>query len=202
MSDLIKSPSEGYKNNAYIHTQDGRFYAARPTWSLNAVAHSLAQTARYRGHLDEQYSVAEHGVLVSLIVEDYLRGTVDEAFEGLHHDDTEYVLPDVSSPFKQLFPDLKAFDKNILEPSMRAYWGLPAGAKSQIVQKADWLALFIESAQALPERGVDFEDPYNIRHEAMNLRERGWRIQALPWREAKEAYIDRHRDLDARRKSN
>src|SRR5256885_6170954 len=72
---LKYSPSDGYRANAYIHTQDGRFYASNPTWSLNAMAHALGQTARYRGHCDEFYSVAEHSVLVSLLMEHVVGGS-------------------------------------------------------------------------------------------------------------------------------
>jgi 5'-deoxynucleotidase YfbR-like HD superfamily hydrolase len=188
----IKSSSEGYRDNAYIHTQAGRFYASAPTWDVSAIAHALGQTARYRGNADTFYSVAEHSVLVSLLVSDYLKRPQD-ALEGLHHDDTESVLPDVSAPFKQLFPDLRNVDKQF-DQSIRQHFSLPA-SKSNSVAKADWLALFIESAQILPGRGEDFEDPYNFRDEAMDLRERGWRVQCLDWRTAKAIYLQRHQEL-------
>lgn len=193
----IKSSSEGYRDNAYIHTQSGRFYAANPTWDVSAIAHALGQTARYRGNADTFYSVAEHSVLVSLLVEHETGTEADiggiEQFEALHHDDTESVLPDVSAPFKQLFPDLRKVDKSF-DVSIRTYFGLPL-AKSNAVAKADWLALFIESAQILPGRGEDFEDPYNFRAEAMDLRESGWRIQCADWKTAKAIYLQRHQEL-------
>lgn len=193
MFDLkIKSSSEGYRDSIYIHTQAGCFYADNPTWDVTAIAHALGQTARYRGNADTFYSVAEHSVLVSLLVSDYLKRPAD-AMEALHHDDTESVLPDVSAPFKQLFPDLRKVDKE-WETSVRLHFGLSPG-KSDAVAKADWLALFIESAQILPGRGEDFEDPYNFRSEAMDLREHGWRIQCLDWKTAKAVYMQRHQEL-------
>ncbi len=188
---LILSPSAGYKSNAYIHTQAGRFYADRPTWDVHAIAHALAQTARYRGNSDEFYSVAEHSVLVSLLMQEVTGG---DPYEGLFHDATESVLPDVSSPFKQLFPDLRAVDKRF-DLDLRQALKLPL-EKSQACARADWLALFIESAQILPERGSDFEDPYNFRKEALKLREQGgWRIACLDWRSAKEAFLERLAEL-------
>lgn len=195
----IKSSSEGYRDNSYIHTQAGRFYANNPTWNVSAIAHALGQTARYRGNADTFYSVAEHSVLVSLLVEqvtdDSYTKTIatERAFEGLHHDDTESVLPDVSAPFKQLFPDLRKLDKEF-EQSIRLHFKL-SPAKSNAVAKADWLALFIESAQILPGRGEDFEDPYSFRAEAMDLRESGWRIQCADWKTAKAMYLQRHQEL-------
>jgi hypothetical protein len=195
----VLSPSDLYKDpaGAYIHTQDGRFYANSPTWSLNAIAHALGQTSRYRGNADIQYSVAEHALLVSLLMEHEVGG---DPFEGLHHDDTESVLPDVSSPFKGLFKDLRAFDKEYLEPHMRRHWGLPE-RKTAECGKSDWLALFIESAQILPERGEDFPDPYNLRPVALALRKHGWMVRGLAWDHAKRLYVARHNALSAARKA-
>jgi 5'-deoxynucleotidase YfbR-like HD superfamily hydrolase len=183
----IASPSEGYKDNAYIHTQGGRFYAARPTWDISAVAHALAQTARYRGNADKFYSVAEHSILVSLLMEEVVGGS---PYEGILHDATESVLPDVSSPFKHLLPDLRAMDKQF-DKSLREHFGLPAGGKSKEAGIADWLALFIEAAQILPERGEDFEDPYNLREEALKLRRQGWMVRGFDWQHAKGLYLSR-----------
>lgn len=184
----INSPSDGYKDNAYIHTQGGRFYAAAPTWNIAAMAHALAQTARYRGNTDIFYSVAEHSILVSLLMEQEVGG---DPYEGLLHDATESVLPDVSSPFKQLLPDLRAFDKR-LDVSLRAAFGLPEGGKSKEAGLADWLALFIEAAQILPERGADFEDPYNLRPEALKLRRQGWMVRGFEWQHAKGLFLSRY----------
>lgn len=181
----IRSSSQ-IPQEPYIHVQDGRFYIRQPTWVPNSMAHSMAQTARYRGNGDEFYSVAEHSVLVALLMREVTGG---DPFEGLLHDAAESVMPDVSAPFKQLLPDLRKEEK-LLDLSIRAHFGLPAD-KSQACAKADWLALFIEAAQIIPERGADFVDPYNLRAEALELRDVGrWRIECLPWREAKEAWLE------------
>lgn len=188
----LKSASDGYVGNAYIHTQAGLFHADRPTWDVGAIAHALGQTARYRGNTDEFYSVAEHSVLVSLLMQEVTGG---DPKEGLFHDATESVLPDVSSPFKQLFPDLRRVD-NDFNRSVRRAFNLPE-EKSQQCKHADWLALFLESATILPGRGTDFEDPYNFRQEALRLKEKdGWGIVCLSWREAKAAFLQRHRQLE------
>jgi hypothetical protein len=192
---VYRSPSEGYRDNRYIHTQGGRFYACDPVWRLDAIAHALGQTARYRGNADIFYSVAEHSVLVSLLMEHEVGG---DPFEGIHHDDTESILPDVSSPFKGLFKDLRDFDKKFLEPHMRRHWGLPE-TKTDANALADWLALFIESAQILPERGEDFEDPYKLRPKAMALRKKGWMVHGYEWNHAKGLYLARHEELSKRR---
>lgn len=187
----IKSPSEGYKDNAYIHTQAGRFYAASPTWDVTAMAHALAQTARYRGNSNIFYSVAEHSVLVSLLMQEVVGGS---PYEGLFHDATESVLPDVSSPFKQLLPDLKTLDKRF-DASLRLAFNLPAGGKSKEAGIADWLALFIEAEQILPEHGADFEDPYKLRDEALKLRRQGWMVRGFEWQHAKGLFLSRYSEV-------
>jgi hypothetical protein len=188
---IAKSASDGYKNNAYIHTQGGRFYAHTPTWDIPAMAHALGQTARYRGNTDEFYSVAEHSVLVSMLMQEVTGGNPRE---GLFHDATESVMPDVSSPFKQLFPDLTKFDKE-LDEHLRKTLGLPPH-KTNECKHADWLALFIESATILPERGADFEDPYRLRPQALKLKEKeGWGIVCLDWRQARDVFLQRNQEL-------
>jgi hypothetical protein len=180
----------------YIHVQpdpdsdDSRFYINRPVWRVNAMAHAMAQTARYRGNADEFYSVAEHCCLVASLMR-YVTG--GDPFEGLMHDATESILPDVSAPFKQLLPDLRAIEHR-LDADLRQTFGL-AAHKSQECIKADWLALFIEASQIVPERGADFVDPYGFRGEALDLREQGWRIQCLPWREAKHLWLGCYKGL-------
>lgn len=193
--EALKSAS-GIEQQPYIHVQpdadndDSRFYISRPVWRVNAMAHAMAQTARYRGNADEFYSVAEHCVLVAALMRDITGG---DPFEGLMHDATESILPDVSAPFKQLLPDLRAIEHR-LDADLRARFGLPA-EKTPECTKADWLALFIEAAQIVPERGVDFVDPYGFREQALDLRMKGWRVQCLPWREAKSLWLSVYSEL-------
>lgn len=190
----IKSASE-ITSDDYIHTQGGRFVLAKPKWDIRWMAHSLAQKARFGGHADERYSVAEHSVLVSILMQELYGGN---PLEGLLHEAGESVLPDVNSPWKKYFPDLRAAE-TALETDFRKKWNLPA-EKSQACRKADWIALFMEAAQILPERGMDFDDPYNLRPEALKLREKGgWRIACLDWREAKEAFLERYTQLNGYR---
>lgn len=185
----LKSSSQT-PQDAYIHTQDGRFYIDRPIWISNSMAHSMAQTARYRGNSDEFYSVAEHSVLVAGLMRHIVGG---DPFEGLLHDAAESILPDVSAPFKQLLPDLRKLEHD-LDVSIRSTFGLPA-EKTQEATKADWLALFIEAAQIIPERGADFVDPYDLRKEALALRESGIAIRCFTWQQAKVEWLKVFEDI-------
>lgn len=194
--EALKS-SSSIPQDPYIHVQpntpddNSRFYIHRPKWRVNAMAHAMAQTARYRGNADEFYSVAEHSVLVASLMYWVTGG---DPFEGLMHDATESILPDVSAPFKQLLPDLRKIEHR-LDKHLREKFDLPP-EKSPECTKADWLALFIEAAQIVPERGLDFVDPYNFRPEAMKLREEGWSVLCLPWREAKELWLEAYRNRE------
>ena len=169
----------------YIHTQGGRFYIRSPQWDVQWMAHSMAQTARYRGHADKFYSVAEHSVLVAALMREVTGG---DPFEGVMHDAAESVLPDVSAPFKQLLPDLRQEEK-LLDADIRTTFRLPP-EKTKECATADWLALFIEAAQIVPERGADFVDPYKLRPKALRLRQLdGWEVACLPWEQAKELWL-------------
>lgn len=181
----MRSSSET-PQDPYIHTQASRFYIEHPVWIPSAMGHSMAQTARYRGNADDFYSVAEHSVLVASLMREVVGG---DPFEGILHDGAESVLPDVSSPFKQLLPDLRKIEKR-LDLSIREHFNLPL-EKTQEATKADWLALFIEAAELIPERGEDFVDPYGFRQEALKLREQqGWKLMRLNWRAAKQLWLD------------
>jgi len=57
------------------------------------IAHALSNICRYTGHCREFYSVAQHSVIISELVED--------AMWGLMHDAAEAYLQDVARPVKQ-----------------------------------------------------------------------------------------------------
>jgi len=204
MSDKVKSLSQWHTErreqmqsssaipqDPYIHVQpdeegNSRFYIRQPVWRPEAMAHSMAQTARYRGNADEFYSVAEHSVLVAALMREVVGGN---PYEGILHDAAESILPDVSAPFKQLLPDLRR-EESILDASIRQHFKLPEHKTTECAT-ADWLALFIEAAQIVPERGSDFVDPYNLRPKALKLRQQeGWAVKCLPWREAKDLWLE------------
>lgn len=187
-SHNLTSGSDAYRGtDLYIHTLNGRFYLARPTWDVEAMAHSLSQIPRFGGNATRFYSVAEHCLLVSALVEELGLG---DPLEGQFHDGTESVLIDIPSPIKSALPDYKALEHK-LDISLRLQFNLPPTITDG-VKRADWLALFLEAEQLLNERGQDFVDPHGIRVEAMRLRNKGWKIRGMEWRDAKQAFLDRY----------
>lgn len=66
-------------------------------YNIETIAHALSRINRYTGHIAvENYSVAEHSVLVSSVLPEKY------AFIGLMHDASEAFVGDVSSPLKKI----------------------------------------------------------------------------------------------------
>lgn len=87
----------------YIYTFTGkRFYPLDPRvedFDIEDIAHSLANSCRFTGHVRKFYSVAEHAVRMSN--EALKEGLgADEAFVALMHDASEAYLVDVPRPIK------------------------------------------------------------------------------------------------------
>lgn len=176
----------------YCETSTGaHFYPDKPKFLIADIAHSLSMLCRYNGHCRHFYSVAEHSVLVSLLMEEFDLG---DPFEGLMHDATEAYLSDIPAPFKQFLPDLVDFDEQ-LESKLRAEFGLPH-PKTKGCKRADWIALFLEAYYLLPSRGKAFIDPEDLRKEAVYLaKEKGWHVAGLEPHRAESAWLMRYQEL-------
>jgi hypothetical protein len=71
---------------------------------LEDIAHALSQQCRYGGAVRRHYSIAEHGYLISCVVEQVHPDRPDLAMGGLHHDDEEAYLIDWPRPIKLHLP--------------------------------------------------------------------------------------------------
>src|SRR3954452_7056470 len=87
----------------YLQTVSGRFvnpFDPDPDQlDIADIARALANVCRFRGHCRSFYSVAQHSVIVSQLVEER-GGDVEDVFAALMHDATEAYLGDMPHPIK------------------------------------------------------------------------------------------------------
>ena len=102
---------------------------ARPVEQIDAgdIARALANVCRFGGHTRAFYSVAQHSVIVSELVE-ARGGDVEDVFAALMHDATEAYLGDMPHPIKHRSPLGAAFKEaeNRLEAVLRARFAIKA----------------------------------------------------------------------------
>jgi hypothetical protein len=87
----------------YLQTVSGRwvnpFDPDLDQLDAGDIARALANVCRFGGHTRAFYSVAQHSVIVSRLVEER-GGDADDAFAALMHDATEAYLGDMPHPLK------------------------------------------------------------------------------------------------------
>ena len=166
---------------------------------LDDIALSLAKQCRFNGHCEGFYSVAQHAVVVSELIEEENRRTRDpltvsmwrEVLWGLHHDDGEISTGDIPSQIKQLVPEIKAIEHPIeLAIAQRFCLTYPA---PQIVKWADRKALAMEKRDVMGRRAAGNREQW-----AKDLpAPADWRI--IPWEGSfemmAEKYRNRHFDI-------
>ena len=141
------------KNNLrpVIHLQNnGWFDFTDPdnsVYGIEDIARGLSNIARFSGHTQVPYSVAQHSVIISHIVpEDY-------ALQGLLHDAGESFLGDVSKPLKNLLPDYMAIEDRC-EAAILKRFGLPFPLDKSI-KIADTIVFVTERRDLQPLAPLD-----------------------------------------------
>lgn len=192
MSHVSSSDLYAAARDPVIETLHGWFDPGNPVFDINDIAHTLGMKCRFNGHCKRFYSVAEHSVLVSRLMEE-LGG---DPREGLGHDGNETYGPDVSSPQKQLFPDLRAYEDRV-DKSLRMHLGLPLEKTSEC-KRADNIAVLIEAFVLMRSRG---EGPHwcaldSYRADTNRLRVRPeFQIRCLDPEAARVAFLHRYQEL-------
>src|SRR5690348_16971168 len=96
----------------YLQTVSGRwvnpFDPDPEQLDIGDIARALANICRFGGHARAFYSVAQHSVIVSRLVEER-GGGAEDAFAALMHDATEAYLGDMPHPIKHRSPLGAAF---------------------------------------------------------------------------------------------
>ena len=80
--------------------------------TIPTIAHHLATECRYAGGTRRPFSVAEHTLLVAAYLE-HNGESPQIVLSGLHHDDAEAFIGDVTRPLKELLPDYRRIELRV-----------------------------------------------------------------------------------------
>lgn len=119
---------------------------------IDDIAHALSHQCRFSGHTRAHYSVAEHSVRVSELLESW--GEPQEVqFWGLLHDASEAYLVDLPQPLKadpRIGVPYKAAEDRLMVAVCERF-GLPVKEPPQ-VRLADGILLATEARDLMPYR--------------------------------------------------
>jgi len=144
---------------------------------LADIAHSLSIINRFTGHTKEPYSVAQHSVLVSKIVEER------HALWALLHDASEAYVGDVATPLKVMLPNYRELEEHIQKTIAQKFglkWPMP-----HEIKEADLKALMAEKRDLIPG-GHDWGIPVDPA---------AGEVKPCSWREAKKLFEERYKEL-------
>ena len=155
------------------------------------IARALANQCRFGGHSRVFYSVAQHSVIVSQLVEER-GGDAEDAFAALMHDATEAYLGDMPHPLKHRSPLGAAFREaeDHLEAAIRERFGIREDVPQ--IKPVDRALLATErrtfSAETWHWPELDGVEPLDVE------------LTAWSPDEAAEAFARRYAELHARRR--
>jgi hypothetical protein len=153
---------------------------------IEDIAHALAFTCRFNGHSLKFYSVAQHSVLVSLVLPEEL------AFAGLLHDAAEAYAGDVVSPLKPSLGVVYAEIEQRLTIAIGQRFSVdPADFDHALVKQADMRALAAEARDIMappPRAWVLTEAPLSTH------------IVPVGPEEAEQMFLRRFHEIQLRRK--
>ena len=147
MSDL----KDDLRAHSYITTYTGaRFsYENHGPFRLADIAHSLSQTARFRGHGQFFYSVAQHSIMVAEMMRQDGCSKLEQA-AGLLHDAHEAYVGDVPTPLKWACPDLDRIEAEVETALRRALLpDIDPGFFDNVVKTYDLAVLHFEARHLL-----------------------------------------------------
>lgn len=174
-----------YKYKSSIQTRSGKDFdliePSKNEFTVEDVAHALSNICRYCGHVSEFYSVAQHSVMVSKLVEPQY------ALIGLLHDASEAFVGDVAKPLKELLPDYKQVEARI-EEFVLSRFGIDPHNIPASIKTADIIALVTEQRDLMHGPDAELMRKYKV----APLEEK---IIPLPPKQAKDLFLERYREI-------
>jgi uncharacterized protein len=178
----------------YLQTVSGRwvnpFDPDPDQLEIGDIARALANQCRFGGHCRVFYSVAQHSLIVSELVEER-GGDVEDVFAALMHDASEAYLGDMPHPLKHRSPLGAAFKEaeGNLEQAIRDRFAIKADVPA--IKPAD-RALLATERRAFSEESWHWPELEGV--EPLDLD-----LKALSPDDAERAFMQRYAELDARR---
>lgn len=178
----------GPDGDPFIETYTGvRFRVLSPAPAdvrILDIAHALSNVCRFNGHTRVPYSVGEHSVRVSNLIESW-GGSKQVQLWGLLHDASEAYVGDQSSPFKRTaaMQGYREVEKNLMAVICERF-KLPA-EQPAIVRKADLVMLATEARDLMPR----------VPEHWCGLEEEPLPERIQPLRNAKSAFVRRFFEL-------
>ncbi len=140
------------------------------------IAHALSRIYRFGGHTSRPYSVAEHSVWVSKLVQP------EHRLAALLHDAAEAYVGDMVAPLKAMLPGFSVIERRIHEAICERFGISPEIPEE--VHAADRVALATEAKQLLP-LGLNWD---------CGAKPRDISLTAMWWSEARSYWLRSMKD--------
>ena len=120
---------------------------------IRDIAHHLSYSCRFNGACSKFYSIAQHSILVSILVPN------EYALEALLHDAAEAYTSDIVRPLKWRLPEIVVVE-NLIANKIGKKFGLAHNYKDLItIKRADDIALSAEAYYLMKSKGSEWNLP-------------------------------------------
>jgi hypothetical protein len=159
---MVKRENDG----KWIETYQGRaVWPVDPHWSeidIHDIAHALAFSCRWTGHVYKHYSVAQHSVLVAQFLKNESRLTRKHA---LLHDASEAYISDIARPTKPQLANYYEIEARLMKQILLAF-GIVTDMP-QCVKEADTAILYAEARDLMRPPPMSWMEPVNVKHNGL-----------------------------------
>lgn len=191
MTEQLKSP---YWIQTYTKGTYDFYYNNPDDINIVDIAHSLAQKPRFGGHLNYQFSIAQHSLMVAAVMERVGLSNGSKKYpkkvllQALMHDAHEAYIPDFTRPFDAYLKEVCNFDvtpiKQQIDVAISERFGIDLINKHPDIDKFDDYVMRTE-AEDLWDRVVnEWTDSIDQRCKDRILRE-----NIIPFPTAKMLFI-------------